>query len=136
MSGTPIDPSELVQGTNFMVSVTVKNLGAAGEVKNVALSNYIPSGWEIHNARLDDNEAVLKNSSYTYQDIRDDRVQTYFDLGRNETKTFNIMVNASYEGRFYLPGIYVEAMYDNTVYARTKGQWVRVVKTASAVAAK
>ena len=128
LSGSLIDPSELVQGTNFMVTVTVKNLGMVGEVKNIALINYIPSGWEIHNARLDDNETALKNSAYTYQDIRDDRVKTYFDLNRNETKTFNLMVNASYEGRFYLPGINVEAMYDNTVYARTKGQWINVLK--------
>lgn len=61
---------------------------------------------------------------------------TYFDLNAHETKTINVMVNASYEGRYYLPGINVEAMYDNTVFARTKGQWVRVVKTTSGVAEK
>ncbi|PBQ34233.1 hypothetical protein CNR22_21485 [Sphingobacteriaceae bacterium] len=131
MSGNIIDPTELQQGTNIMISVTVKNLGIMGEIQNIAMINYIPSGWEIHNSRMDDNEAVLKNSSYTYQDIRDDRVQTYFDLGRNETKTINILANASYEGRFYLPGLNVEAMYDNTVYARTKGQWISVVKNKS-----
>lgn len=129
VSGNPIDPSEVVQGSNLMVSVTIRNLGLAGEIKNLALSNYVPSGWEIHNARLDDNEALLKSSAYTYQDIRDDRVYTYFDLGVNESKTFNLLVNASYEGRYYLPGLNAEAMYDNTVYARTKGQWIRVVKS-------
>jgi uncharacterized protein YfaS (alpha-2-macroglobulin family) len=128
MSGNIIDPSELVQGTNFMVSVNVKNLGMVGEVKNIALINYIPSGWEIHNARMDDNEAVLKNSSYTYQDIKDDKVLTYFDLNSNESKTFNLMLNASYEGKYYLPALNVEAMYDNSIFARTKGQWIKVVK--------
>lgn len=127
-SGTVISPDELVQGNNFMLSVTVKNLGYQGPIKNIALTSYIPSGWEIHNARMDDNEAILKNSSFTYQDIRDDKVLTYFDLGTNESKTFNLMLNASYEGKFYLPAQNVEAMYDNSVYARTKGQWVRVVK--------
>jgi len=136
MAGNTIDPTEVVQGTNFMISVTVKNLGLVGEVQNIALSNYIPSGWEIHNSRMDDNEATLKNSSYTYQDIRDDRVQTYFDLNKNESKTINILVNASYEGHFYLPGINVEAMYDNSVYARTKGQWITVVKEKGSTAAK
>ena len=128
MSGNIIDPAELIQGTNLMITVTVKNLGLVGGIENIALSNYIPSGWEIHNARMDENEATLKNSSYTYQDIRDDRVQTYFDLNKNETKTINLLVNASYEGRYYLPGVNVEAMYDNSVYARTKGQWIRVIK--------
>jgi len=136
LSGNVIDPAEVVQGTNFIVSITVKNLGLLGSIENIALNNYIPSGWEIHNSRMDDNEAAMKSSSYSYQDIRDDRVLTYFDLSRTESKTINVMVNASYEGRFYLPGVNVEAMYDNTVYARTKGQWIRVVKTASGVAGK
>jgi uncharacterized protein YfaS (alpha-2-macroglobulin family) len=128
VNGNSIDVSELKQGTDFMVSISVKNLGLAGPVKNIALNNYIPSGWEIHNARMDDNESVLKNSPYDYQDIRDDRVMTYFDLNTNEAKTFNIMLNATYEGRYYLPAVNIEAMYDNSVFARTKGQWIRVVK--------
>jgi len=134
--GNVIDPAELVQGNNFMLSVTVKNSGNMGALRNLALSNYIPSGWEIHNARMDENEAAMKNSAFTYQDIRDDRVLTYFDLGNNESKTFNLMLNASYEGRYYLPAVAVEAMYDNSVYARTKGQWIRVVKQKNAVAGK
>lgn len=128
MSGNSISPEELVQGTNFMMSVNVKNLGLMGEIKNIALINYVPSGWEIHNARMDENEAVLKNSPYTYQDIKDDKVLTYFDLGTNESKTFNVMMNASYEGKYYLPSVNIEAMYDNSIYARTKGMWIYVVK--------
>jgi hypothetical protein len=128
MAGNVINPDELVQGTNFMLTVNVKNLGMVGEIKNIAIINYIPSGWEIHNARMDDNEAVLKNSSYTYQDIKDDKVLTYFDLNTNESKTFNLMLNASYEGKYYLPALNVEAMYDNSIFARTKGQWIKVVK--------
>jgi alpha-2-macroglobulin len=128
INGAVISVDELGQSTNFMLSVTVTNLGLVGEVKNLALMNYIPSGWEIHNARMDDNEAAMKNSDYTYQDIKDDRVMTYFDLNQNQTKTFNLMLNASYEGKFYLPAVNVEAMYDNSIFARTKGQWIRVVK--------
>ncbi|MDP3556836.1 MAG: MG2 domain-containing protein [Bacteroidota bacterium] len=131
MAGNIINPEELVQGTNFMLTVNVKNLGMVGEIKNIAIINYIPSGWEIHNARMDDNEAVLKNSSYTYQDIKDDKVLTYFDLNTNESKTFNLMLNASYEGKYYLPALNIEAMYDNSIFARTKGQWIKVVKQKS-----
>jgi len=128
LNGNIIPVDELAQSSNFILSVNVKNLGLMGEIKNLALMNYIPSGWEIHNARMDENEAALKNSEYTYQDIKDDKVLTYFDLNTNESKTFNIMLNASYEGRYYLPAINVEAMYDNSIYARTKGQWIKVVK--------
>ena len=131
VKGNKIDPAEIEQGTNLMVTVTVQNLGQRGAIKNIALSNYIPSGWEIHNARLDDNESALKSGSFTYQDIRDDRVFTYFDLHSSQTKMFRFMVNASYAGKYYLPGINVEAMYDNTVFARTKGQWIEVKKNSS-----
>lgn len=137
MDGIVIDPRELVQGSDFLLSVTVRNTGFKGELKNLALSTYIPSGWEIHNARMDDNEALLKNSMFTYQDIRDDRVFTYFDLGSNESKTFHLVLNAAYLGRYYLPALNVEAMYDASVYARTKGDWIKVVKQADGkVAAK
>jgi uncharacterized protein YfaS (alpha-2-macroglobulin family) len=128
MSGNVISPAELEQGTNFMLSVTVKNLGLMGELKNLALINYIPSGWEIHNARMDGNESALKNGAYDYQDIKDDKVMTYFDLYTNESKTFNLLLNASYAGKYYLPSINVEAMYDKSVNARTKGQWIKVMK--------
>ena len=55
----------------------------------------------------------------------------YFDLpekGKHSTKTFNVMLNASYLGTYYLPGIQAEAMYDNEYLVRTKGKWVVVEK--------
>ncbi|MCC6369488.1 MAG: hypothetical protein IT236_00640, partial [Bacteroidia bacterium] len=131
LAGNPINSAEIEQGTNFLMSVNIRNLGLVGEIKNLALMSYIPSGWEIHNSRMDDNEAAMKNSPYTYQDVKDDKVLTYFDLAIRESRTFNLMLNASYEGRYYLPAISAEAMYDNTVFARNKGQWINVVKTKS-----
>jgi uncharacterized protein YfaS (alpha-2-macroglobulin family) len=59
--------------------------------------------------------------------VRDDRVNTYFDLKAGESKTVEVGMNASYLGRFYLPMVTVEAMYDATLNARVKGQWVEVV---------
>lgn len=126
--GETIDPAKIKQGTNFIMEVTARNPGTLGDVENLALLNYIPSGWEIHNARMDDNEASLKNSAYDYQDIRDDRIMTYFSLRSNETKTYRFSLNASYVGAYYLPGINLEAMYDNSAYSRKKGSWIKVVK--------
>jgi len=126
-----VDVDALQQGENFILSVKVTNIGYGTQLKNLALTTYIPSGWEIHYARLNENESAMKNSTYVYQDIRDDKVLTYFDLNNNESKTFNLMLNASYEGRFYLPAMQAEAMYDNTVYARTAGRWIRVLKQNS-----
>ena len=51
-----------------------------------------------------------------------------FDLAAGETRTTELVVNAAYLGRFYLPLVAVEAMYDATINARAKGQWVEIVE--------
>ncbi|OYQ37905.1 hypothetical protein CHU92_07250 [Flavobacterium cyanobacteriorum] len=124
--GKVINPSALAQGTEFVAEVTVSN--RKGEyVDNVALTQIIPSGWEIVNTRFTDFGEFADNK-VDYTDIRDDRTNFYFGLRANETKTFRILLNASYPGSFYLPGVQAEAMYDNSFTARTKGQWVKVIR--------
>ena len=46
------------------------------------------------------------------------------------------VVAAAQFGRFYLPPTTCEAMYDHTVNARSKGQWVNVAKAGGASAMK
>ncbi|EMR03883.1 MG2 domain-containing protein [Cesiribacter andamanensis] len=126
MAGTVIDPGSLEQGTDFMAEVTVSNPGLRGNYTNLALSQIFPSGWEIHNTRMDETESGSK--PYDYQDIRDDRVYTFFSLGARQKKVFRVLLNASYSGKFYLPAVSCEAMYDNSISARKAGQWVSVGK--------
>ncbi|MDP1744978.1 MAG: hypothetical protein Q8L90_05335 [Bacteroidota bacterium] len=45
-----------------------------------------------------------------------------------KTSTFRSVLYAAYIGKFYLPTIYCEAMYDNTINSRKPGKWVNVVK--------
>jgi alpha-2-macroglobulin len=131
VDGTPVDPSSLEQGSEFIASVSVQNPGIRGDYKNMALNQIFPSGWEINNLRLDEAESRLNGDKPTYQDIRDDRVYTYFDLRAGESKTFKVLLTASYAGTYYLPAVSCEAMYDRTIYARKKGQVVDVVKPIS-----
>jgi len=77
---------------------------------------------------MEGSEGGVKDTYFTYQDVRDDRVMTYFELWKGERATYRIMLNASYTGRFYIPCALCEAMYDNTLHARSKGQWVQVVR--------
>ena len=124
--GGVINVSTINQGTEFVAEVTVKNQKNE-RVENVALSQILPSGFEIVNTRFTDYGDATNNTA-DYIDIRDDRTNFYFGLKAGETKTFRILLNASYLGTFYLPGLQCEAMYDNTFLARTKGFWVQVVK--------
>jgi alpha-2-macroglobulin len=128
MNSAPVSVEEMTQGKDFVMHVTVRNLGLVGDIQNLALTTYIPSGWEIHNSRLDESAPAQNAGNFTYQDIRDDKVLTYFDLRNTETKSFSILLNATYEGKYYLPAVNTEAMYDNSVFARNKGGWIRVVK--------
>lgn len=124
--GGRIDPTKLSQGTDLFAEVSVFNSGTKGIYKNMALSQVFPSGWEILNDRLNETPGARVVNNFDYQDIRDDRVYTYFDLKPNERKVFRIALNATYAGKFYLPSVNIEAMYDNTVNARIPGQWVFV----------
>lgn len=126
INGEAVEIEDLRQGTDFVAEVMVHNPGTSGNIQQLVLSHLVPSGWEILNTRLLDMEQFNQQSAFDYQDIRDDRVYTYFDLAAGERKTFRIMLNASYEGRFYQPSIYCEAMYDNTINAGLEGEWVEV----------
>ena len=128
MTGGIIDVTKLEQGTDFIAEVQITNPGTKGEYLQMALSQIFPSGWEIHNTRMEEAESVIKSDYPTYQDIRDDRVYTYFNISPYKTSTFRLVLNAAYVGRYYLPTIYCEAMYDNTINSRKPGKWVTVVK--------
>ena len=129
--GGALDPSRLEQGKEFVATVTITNPGLRGQYKNMALNHIFPSGWEINNLRLDEAEDRLKGDVPTYQDIRDDRVYSYFDIAPGQRKTFKVLLTASYAGTYYMPAVTCEAMYDHSIYARKKGQIVEVVKRAS-----
>ena len=118
LNGTPLPVNDIKQGTDFMAVVSISNISGTSDYTNLALTHIIPSGWEIYNERM----AFPENpaNKYTYQDIRDDRVLTYFDLKRGETKAFTIRLQATYAGEFILPAVQCEAMYDTNIQARSK----------------
>ncbi|MCW3090672.1 MAG: hypothetical protein JWP81_1741 [Ferruginibacter sp.] len=127
-NGTPVNISQLAQGSDFIAKVVIKNPGNRGNYTQMALTQIFPSGWEILNARMLGGEGAFRSSYATYQDVRDDRMYTYFNIRENETLTYYVQLNASYPGRYFLPGIFCEAMYDNSISAGVNGKWVEVVQ--------
>ncbi len=125
MKGMVIQPDKLIQGTDFYAEVKITNPGTKGFLEEMTLNQIFPSGWEIHNTRLD---GTPTSNMARYQDIRDDRIYTYYDLTPNSSKMFVVQLNATYLGKFYLPTVYSEAMYDNLINARIPGRWVEVIK--------
>ncbi|MGB1294451.1 MAG: alpha-2-macroglobulin family protein [Flavobacteriales bacterium] len=125
LDGNWMKIDSLKQGTNFIAEVSVRN-GGNDRVKNVALSHFLPSGWEIINTRFT-GYGMPENSKNDFTDIRDTRVDYFFSMNEGEVKTFKVVLNASYLGRFYIPGIQSEAMYDNDYFVRKTGSWVNVL---------
>jgi len=125
----PLNPAHLQQGADFIVKILIANTNGATTYNHLALTHILPSGWEIFNTRLGKEESSANreySEGITYQDIRDDRVMSYFDLPPGKTITVSLRAQAAYQGRFFMPAIACQAMYDNTVYARTEGMWVEV----------
>jgi uncharacterized protein YfaS (alpha-2-macroglobulin family) len=125
-SGNPVNVANLEPGKSFTAEAIVTN-PSNSDYKQMALSQIFPSGWEIQNDRLAD-ESVATNSGWEYQDIRDDRVLTYFTLKKGQSLRVKTKLIATYQGKFYLPGVLCEAMYNGNIQARNKGMWVNVVK--------
>lgn len=128
LNGKPLNPALIRQGTDFYAEVTIKNPGKMGLYEQMALTQIFPSGWEIINTRINDNESILASSPYTHKDVRDDRVLTYFNLRENQSVKYKVLLNASYLGKYYLSATQCEAMYNNNISASEKGMWVQVVK--------
>jgi uncharacterized protein YfaS (alpha-2-macroglobulin family) len=121
----PVNHRYLEQGTDFMMVAKVTNTSFS-QLEHIALTQMVPSGWEILNTRLFETNYGISESSYDYRDIRDDRVSTYFTLEKGETKTFVLILNAAYKGEFNLPSVWCEAMYTENCYSGVPGDKVVV----------
>ncbi|WP_053227926.1 alpha-2-macroglobulin family protein [Spirochaeta cellobiosiphila] len=122
LNGRSVNPGVSFKGQDIKIKVTLRNR-TRNKVEHLALTQLIPTSWEIYNERMSLGDGV-KNSGYEYRDIRDDRVLTYFSLNANESKTFEVLVNNAYSGTYYLPMIKAEAMYDNSIEAVVPGYWL------------
>ncbi|MDB4517069.1 hypothetical protein N9089_05660, partial [Crocinitomicaceae bacterium] len=122
--GKNIDPSKIEQGTEFMAFVQLIN-PSTRDYKEMALNQIFPSGWEVHNSRLFGGPSA--GEDVRYQDIRDDRVLSYYNLKGTTSTVIKVRLHATYKGKFYKPAVYSEAMYDHGIQAQRKGEWVEVL---------
>ncbi|MCB1646457.1 MAG: hypothetical protein KDI36_13435, partial [Pseudomonadales bacterium] len=124
LEGKPLSPALIPQGEDFIATVVISAADPSRQLDNLALTMIMPGGWELSNARLQGGSLP---GGLDHQDIRDDRVMSYFSLSPDQPElVLNFTLNATYAGRYYLPGWHTEAMYNHDIYSRLNGQWVRV----------
>ncbi len=126
MENKIITVDSLKQGIDFYVDITITNPGTLNDYDHLALTFPVPSGWEIINTRLWNIGSSYHSSRPDYFDIRDDRVNLFFNLKFNEKKHFVILLNAAYAGTFFAPQITCEEMYNHSIKAVTGGGTVTV----------
>ena len=95
------------------------------DYRSLALSERIPSGWEILNERMRGGAGEEESD---YRDIRDDCCDWFFDLPHGAAKTFTLRLRAAYEGSYTLPAITCTAMYNPQVAANTESATTSVTR--------
>ncbi len=113
-TGSEMSSNNFTQGQLVVckISLVSDNVNA----QNIAISDLIPSGFEIENPRLSGNQQLQwenKNPlNIQYMDVRDDRLVLFTNLISGSERTFYYMLRVVNKGKFQLPAISASAMYD------------------------
>jgi uncharacterized protein YfaS (alpha-2-macroglobulin family) len=124
--GSALDPAADVKlGEIIFTELTIKN-STSETIENVALVDRLPAAFEIENPRLGrgaeasfiDKELLWELS---YMNIRDDRLEVFGALRPQAIKKVWYAARAVVSGRFTIPPVEAEAMYDPDKWARESG---------------
>lgn len=114
--GKKINLSNVVQGQLIIATIQVKV--QKDSIHNMVIVDLLPGGFEVENPRLTSRGSLKfqpqMSMSPAYYDIRDDRLLIFADK-INGAKSFSYTLRAVTPGRFTIPNIYAEAMYDPEV---------------------
>lgn len=114
-----INTNNIPQGTLIVCKISLTC--GIRSVKNVAVTDMIPAGFEIENPRLSTstnfNWQNKNKMRVDYMDVRDDRLILFTDLTAKKSYNFYYMMRAVNKGEFQLPVIGAEAMYDGEFHS-------------------
>jgi alpha-2-macroglobulin len=126
-NGNLLNLGSVTQGGILVVTLRLK---AVRPLDNVVIVDLLPAGFEVDNPRLNSRgnlgftcECSLEPA---YRDFRDDRVLLFTRAFEGE-QTFSYSVRAVTPGKYAVPSLLAEAMYDPDVYARSGGGETLVV---------
>lgn len=126
--GEPLELSTGALALGDVVYAVLEIKNETGErMQNIALVDRFPAGWEIENPRLSRGGGAIdwisKDElwSVDYMNLRDDRVELFGTLDPRKSRTFVYALRAVTAGRFTMPPVEAEAMYDPSRWAREAG---------------
>ncbi|MBN1446682.1 MAG: alpha-2-macroglobulin family protein [Bacteroidetes bacterium] len=113
-SGQPLATNAFRQGQLVVCKISLSGEGRS--VDNIAVTDLVPACCEIENPRLRPATAlgwsITNNLRMEYMDVRDDRIILFTSLDGSGTREFVYLLRVVNAGRFVLPPIGAEAMYD------------------------
>ena len=116
--------AEKSTGESVEIQIQITNTSGK-DLKNIALTVPVPTGFEFANERLSSGTSATDSS---YQDFRDDAIYTYFDLKKGGAVAFSFNATLAYKGEYVVPAIHAEAMYDNEISAVHPGFRIKTEK--------
>ena len=126
--GVPLGTPTFRQNDLVVVKITLETADAAGEIKNVAITDLLPAGLEIENPRI----GALRDLSWAkdattpdYLDVRDDRINL-FTTATGTPKNFYYLCRAVSKGTFKLGPVNADAMYNADYHSYNGAGVVRV----------
>ena len=129
-AGQPLDTTRHRLGETVYVKVTLENT-TKNTVRNIALVDRLPAGWEIENPRLGrgtlpdwvDEDTLWRPE---HMNLRDDRVEVFGELKGKGERSVIYQVRAVTSGSFEIPDVRAEAMYDPEIWAREPGRHIDI----------
>lgn len=129
-NGNNIDYQKMEQGELIVAKITMKALDKG--LENVIICDMLPAGLEIENPRLESRAKIpwIEEQNYKpdYMDIRDDRLLLYLSLPQNTERIFYYGLRVVNCGKFILPPIVAECMYDPTYISTASSGMIKVVE--------
>ena len=98
---------------------------AAGEVKNVAITDLLPAGLEIENPRIGALRWAKNAATPNYLDVRDDQINL-FTTATNKPRSFYYLCRAVSKGTFKLGPVNADAMCNAEYHSYNGAGVVRV----------
>jgi uncharacterized protein YfaS (alpha-2-macroglobulin family) len=127
-AGQPLGSPTFRQNDLVVVKITIEAGDAAGTVKNVAITDLLPAGLEIENARLGavrELDWAKDAATPDYLDVRDDRIN-FFTTATTKEKSFYYLARAVSKGTFKLGPVSADAMYNAEYHSYNGAGTVRV----------
>jgi uncharacterized protein YfaS (alpha-2-macroglobulin family) len=103
-------------GDDITINVKVNNPTTFYH-ENLALNLRMPSGLELINPRINNQEPAPQGVQY--QDYKDDRVYSFFELSPGSSLNLNFKTKAAFKGDFFMPVNQCEQMYRGDVFAKS-----------------